>query len=70
MAIFDYTCRDCGKTSEIWQRSSTEDAQCPDCHSKNLDKKLPLFTRKGPSKRKNVGACGAPQGCGACPMAE
>jgi putative FmdB family regulatory protein len=54
MPMFDYACQDCGTTSEIWLRSHLEEALCPHCQSKNLTKKLPLFTRKGPSKRQNM----------------
>lgn len=38
MPIYDFKCRDCGRTSEIFVRTTEQEVQCPNCDSNNLEK--------------------------------
>ncbi len=68
MPIFDYTCADCGKTSELLVRSSRETPACPHCGSAKLEKQLPMVAVKGLKSahvHTNSCGCGKPRGgCG------
>lgn len=57
MPIYEYSCRDCGKDSEILVREGTE-ISCRSCGSANLDRKLSGFAFSA-----------APSGSGAPPCA-
>lgn len=43
MPIFEYTCRDCGKSCELIVRSS-EKPVCEHCGSRNLHKNFSVFS--------------------------
>jgi putative FmdB family regulatory protein len=43
--IFEYRCRDCGKSFEFLQRGK-DTPQCPACGSENLKKLLSSFNSK------------------------
>lgn len=74
MPIFEYACQDCGHEFEALTRSS-EQPECPRCHSIQLAKKLSVFATAssvpaaapafagGP-----CGSCGHPDGPGACSL--
>lgn len=68
MPIFDYTCADCGKTSELLVRSSQDKPACPHCGSAKLEKQLPMVAVKGLKSdhvHSNGCGCGKPRGgCG------
>jgi putative FmdB family regulatory protein len=38
MPIYDYKCGECGKVSEVFQRSLGEPAKCPSCGSENVER--------------------------------
>jgi putative FmdB family regulatory protein len=74
MPIFEFACRDCGQEFEALTRSSDQ-PECPRCHSIQLEKKLSVFaTASGEGKAGALadgpagpcGACGHPGGPGAC----
>ncbi len=75
MPIFEYACRDCGHEFEALTRASST-PECPRCHSIQLDKKLSVFATQGatagaaperlPAMAGPCGACGHPDGPGAC----
>jgi putative FmdB family regulatory protein len=71
--IFEYTCQNCRADFELLVRSDTR-LQCPACQSAQLDKKLSVFaTTSGgqdaaPQSFGPCGACGHPDGPGACHM--
>jgi putative FmdB family regulatory protein len=80
MPIFEYACQDCGHEFEALTRSS-EQPECPRCHSVQLAKKLSVFaTAAGGAERAPAfadapgggvspcGACGHPGGPGACSL--
>jgi len=55
MPIYEYTCVECKNTFSLLQKigSSEKDTTCPQCGSKEVKKKLSLFsssTSKGSSK--------------------
>ncbi|MCE5252589.1 zinc ribbon domain-containing protein [bacterium] len=43
MALYEYKCGDCGKTSELLVFSSDETPECTFCGSKNLEKLMSTF---------------------------
>jgi putative FmdB family regulatory protein len=68
MPLFDYLCRDCGKTSEILVSGSTDQLECSHCSSTALSKLLsapsaisgvPKHALPGPTDR---GCCGSSPG--------
>jgi putative FmdB family regulatory protein len=71
MPIYEYACQGCGREFEALVRTDTT-AQCPDCHSTELEKKLSVFataTSEAPRTAAAAGPCGAcghPDGPGAC----
>jgi putative FmdB family regulatory protein len=77
MPIFEYACQDCGHEFEALTRSSQE-PECPRCHSIQLAKKLSVFATAGAAEGKAAeaaaaagpsrpcGTCGHPAGPGAC----
>ena len=65
MPIYDYKCKDCGKTSEIRVHSSEDDnVRCPDCAGENLEK---LFSSsymvKTDQSVSSTTCCGSPGSC-------
>lgn len=73
MPLFQYTCKACGRESEILVRSS-ETPVCPGCGSKSLEKQASRFaalsgTKSAPSCASGAcefgagGACGLDGGC-------
>jgi putative FmdB family regulatory protein len=71
MPIYEYTCKDCGKTFEKLVRTMSDDnggdrskiVVCPACGSKNAVRALSVFAAQGSSK----GADDAPPPmCGRC----
>jgi putative FmdB family regulatory protein len=68
MPIFDYTCADCGQTSELLVRGSQDQPACPRCGSAKLEKQLPVVAVKGLKSdhvHSNGCGCGKPRGgCG------
>ncbi|MBA7634844.1 hypothetical protein ES703_42442 [subsurface metagenome] len=38
MPIYDYRCRECGRVSEVFLRSSKSEVRCPHCGSEDVDK--------------------------------
>ena len=72
MPIYEYACKQCGREFETLVRSSTV-ADCPDCHSTNLEKKLSVFATAGSNPEAAVaagpcGMCGHPDGPGSCAL--
>ncbi|MBO25433.1 MAG: hypothetical protein CMI33_02410 [Opitutales bacterium] len=73
MPIYEFTCRSCSKDSEILVRSSAWEgiAQCTECGSKDLEKKLSVFSASSPDSSggplPELPACsGMPANCGRC----
>ena len=73
MPIYEYTCQHCHHDFELLVRSDTR-LECPSCLSAELAKKLSVFaTASGgqhaaPQAFGPCGACGNPDGPGACRM--
>lgn len=72
MPIFEYACQDCGHEFEALTRSSQQ-PECPRCHSIQLEKKLSVFATAGSGEGREpalaegpCGTCGAPGGPGSC----
>ena len=71
MPIFEYACQDCGHEFEALTRSSQQ-PECPRCHSVQLEKKLSVFATAHagggdmPAMPGPCGSCGAPGGPGSC----
>ncbi|MEI6083480.1 MAG: zinc ribbon domain-containing protein [Verrucomicrobiota bacterium] len=74
MPLFEFSCDKCEKEFELLVRSAkSEDAACPHCGSKKLQKKLSVFASAGApsSKPTTSAACGMKPrrhggGCGCC----
>ena len=73
MPIFEYTCKDCTHEFEALVYGKGK-AECPKCHSKQLEPKLSVFAVAGkgsssPSMSAGpCGSCGDPRGPGACSL--
>jgi len=63
MPIYEYACNDCEKQFEALVRSDTV-PECPNCHSKELEKQLSVFATTATSSET---APTAPSQCGSCP---
>ncbi len=63
MPIYEYACRDCGHQFETLVRSSTV-PECPNCHSKALEKQLSVFATAASSPDM---APVPPSPCNSCP---
>jgi putative FmdB family regulatory protein len=74
MPIHEYACHDCGREFEALIRSDTI-AECPGCHSTDLEKKLSVFATASSSTPQPMpaacmpcGSCGHPDGPGGCAL--
>ena len=73
MPIYEYACQQCGREFETLVRASTV-PQCPGCQSTALEKRLSVFATTAsspdaaPAAFGPCGACGHPDGPGACSM--
>lgn len=49
MPLYDYQCRNCGKTFEQLRRMEDADAKtrCPECHSEDVERRLSTFATSG-----------------------
>ena len=66
MPIFEYRCLDCENQFEKIVLRSSEEAECPSCHSSHAEKLLSAFAVGGssassPSNETGPCHCGAPQ---------
>jgi putative FmdB family regulatory protein len=66
MPIFEYTCKNCGHTMELLQRSDRVSApRCEKCGSKTLQKRFSTFSMgRSASGTKGTDACPT----GTCPL--
>ena len=63
MPIFEYRCRECGKSFEAIVHSSSPRTVCKSCGSKKVDQLLSVFAVAGGSS--TAAAEPGPCGCGA-----
>ena len=70
MHIYEYACAACGSEFEKLVRESSPAAECPNCHSTDLRKKLSAFAALSSAAARELpaacGSCGHPDGPGAC----
>jgi putative FmdB family regulatory protein len=72
MPIFEFSCLDCTKESEILVRSAEweGEAECPSCGSHQLEKMLSVFTATGSNDAGSISdsatCSGMPSNCGRC----
>ena len=75
MPLFEYLCKDCGRSFEKILPRYDSPADCIHCNSENLEKQLSVFAVAGSSSSESAmdgpgcGRCGAAQP-GMCGMAE
>jgi len=74
MPIFEYICKDCGRSFERIVPRYDSETDCTHCNSQNIEKQLSVFAVAGPSGETSsgdagCGRCGAPQP-GMCRMGE
>lgn len=62
MPIYEYACGGCGHEFETLVRSDSE-PECPNCHSKELEKLLSVFATTGASANTVPDMSGP---CGSC----
>jgi putative FmdB family regulatory protein len=75
MPIYEYICRDCQHPFEAIVTPSRP-AECPSCHSHELDKQLSVFavsagsavSSRAASAPGPCGSCGDPRGPGSCSL--
>jgi putative FmdB family regulatory protein len=72
MPIFEYICRDCQHRFETFVTSERQ-PECPECHSRGLEKQWSVFAAVSGAKSAPrqaspgpCGTCGDPRGPGAC----
>jgi putative FmdB family regulatory protein len=73
MPLYEFECRTCHHQFELLVRASTS-IECPVCHGRELEKQFSVFAVSAPgaarAERASVpgpcGACGHPDGPGAC----
>ena len=57
MPIYEYRCRDCGKSYEMLSgmQEADKDLECPECHSHAVERQLSSFSASGcgPTGRRN-----------------
>ena len=61
MPIFEYRCEDCGTSFEAILLGGRE-AECPNCHTQNLQQQLSTFAVSTKSSQPSTG-CGAEKCC-------
>jgi len=69
MPMYEYACRKCGHSFEklVKSMSSTDPIVCPECKSKQTDRKLSVFAVSGEGSSKSSSAPAMPSGgCGRC----
>ena len=67
MPIYEYTCRRCAGDFEQILLSSRERVVCPHCQSKQVERKLSVFsspTNRSASEASSGGCSCTPQTCG------
>lgn len=67
MPIYEYHCRACGEDFETLVRAA-ETPACVHCESADLEKKLSVFSSQKAEEVAPCGACGNPNGPGACAL--
>jgi len=65
MRLFDFRCRDCGKTFEDLVQD-VRDARCPTCASADCEKQLSAFAVGGPAGGGESASFGGGCGTGMC----
>ncbi len=68
MPLFEYLCKDCGRTFEKIVPRYDSSADCAHCGSANIEKQLSVFAVAGSSSKDS--AAGPGMGCGRCGAAE
>ncbi len=60
MPIYEYRCKDCGKTFEklVFNSSQSENVECENCKSKNTEKLVSAISSAGFSSGSSSGSCG------------
>ncbi|KPJ89363.1 MAG: hypothetical protein AMS17_02345 [Spirochaetes bacterium DG_61] len=72
MPIYDYSCSDCGKVSEILVHHTAEDViRCPECGSSHV-KKLPVapYAIRNGSRAHGTTCCGRTERCDSPPCSK
>ena len=73
MPIFEYLCKDCGRTFERIVPRYDSQTDCPHCNSEAIEKQLSVFAVSGGSNETSFeagcGRCGAAQP-GSCGMSD
>ncbi len=62
MPIFEYRCEDCGNKFEAILFGEQK-AECPKCHTQNLQKQLSTFAVSTKSSSSSSAGCGAGNCC-------
>jgi len=65
MPIYDFKCRECGRTSEVFVRNlDSPVAHCPDCGSEDMEKLISAsITMKMSTSTDNTTCCGRAERC-------
>ena len=69
MPLFEYLCKDCGKSFERIVPRYDSSTECAHCDSRNIEKQLSVFAIADPSSSSNE-PMAAGGGCGQCGAAE
>ncbi|MDM8538402.1 zinc ribbon domain-containing protein [Desulfobacterales bacterium HSG17] len=69
MPLFDYSCRECGKSSEFLITRTSEDPECKFCGSINMEKLLCAPSSLSGTGKTKVPGLGDTTCCGSSPHA-
>lgn len=67
MPLYEYTCLDCGQTSEILLLSSQDTPECGNCHSQNLKKLMSAHASSSGPAHNHLPGPGDTACCGSAP---
>ncbi|MCK4333723.1 zinc ribbon domain-containing protein [candidate division WOR-3 bacterium] len=64
MPVREFRCRDCGNTFEFLILKKSDEASCPKCKSRNLERLLSVFGIAGAVEKARTSSGGS--GCSTC----
>lgn len=64
MPIYDYRCRECGRVSEVFVRTSTGEVRCPHCGGEDMERLVSAsYMIKMDAEAPGTTCCGRTERC-------